>query len=56
MPLRNIALKQISITSEQGVTITDAEKISFDHVRIRNRIGERVRTLRVKSSTLDVKP
>ncbi len=56
MPLRRVTLKQVSITSEEGVTVTDAEDISFDHVRIRNRIGERVRTLRVKSSTLDVKP
>ncbi len=56
MPLRDITLNQVWITAEQGVTVVDAEDISFDDVRIQNRVGERLRTLRVKNSTLDVNP
>ena len=37
MPLRDVVLKNVSITSQKGVSITDAEDISFDRVRWKTR-------------------
>ncbi len=56
IPLRRVTLKHVLFASDRGVTVTDAENISFDHVRIQNRIGERVRALRVRTSALDLIP
>jgi len=54
MPLRDIALKNVSITSQQGVSVTDANHISFENVRVENTTGEVLKTLRVKNSKLDL--
>jgi polygalacturonase len=53
MPLRDITLKNVSITSQKGVSVTDAENISFENVRLEHKTGEPLRTLRVKDSKLD---
>ena len=37
MPLRDITLKNVSITSQQGVSVTDAENITFENVRVETR-------------------
>jgi polygalacturonase len=54
MPLRDITLKNISITSERGVSVTDAENILFENVHVENKSGDAVKTVRVKNSKLDL--
>jgi hypothetical protein len=54
MPLRDITLRNVSITSEKGVSVTDAQNISFENVRIEHTAGQALRTLRVKDSKLDL--
>jgi polygalacturonase len=54
MPLRNVTLKHVSITSEKGVSVTDAEHITFENVRVENRSGEPLKSLRVKNSNLGI--
>jgi polygalacturonase len=54
MPIRRIELRDVSITSEQGVSVMDAEGISFTNVRVENTTGDALKTLRVKSSKLDL--
>lgn len=54
MAIRGIALKNVTITSQQGVEVTDAENISFENVRVENKTGEPVKTLRVKNSNLEL--
>ena len=54
MPLRDITLKNVSITSQQGVSVTDAENISFEKVQVANQAGEPLKTFRVKNSKLDL--
>ena len=54
MPLRDITFKNVSITSQKGVSVIDAEGISFDNVRVQTATGEPVKTLRVKDSKLDL--
>ena len=54
MPLRDITLKNVAITSQKGVSVTDAENISFENVRVEHSTGESLRTLRVKNSKLDL--
>ena len=54
MPLRDITLNNVSITSQQGVSVTDAESISFENVRVENKTGEALKTFRVKNSKLDL--
>lgn len=56
MPLNNITLKNAEFTSQVGVSVTDAENISFDNVRVENKSGDPVRTFRVKNSKLDLRP
>jgi len=53
MPLRDITLKNVSITSQKGVSVTDAQNISFENVRVEHKTGEPLRTLRVRDSKLD---
>ena len=53
MPLRHITLKDVSISSQQGVSVTDAENITFENVHLEHQTGEPLRTLRVKNSKLD---
>jgi len=43
-----------AITSQQGVEVTDAENISFDNVRVENKTGDALKTVRVKNSKLDL--
>ncbi len=54
MPLRNISLKNVSMTSQQGVSVTDADNITFENVRVDNKTGEALRTLRVKNASLEL--
>ena len=54
MPLRDITLKDVSITSERGVSVTDAENISFENVHVENKTGDAVKAVRVKNSKLDL--
>jgi polygalacturonase len=54
MPLRDITLKNVSITSEKGVVVTDAQNLTFENVRVEHTIGEVLRTFRVKDSKLDL--
>ena len=54
MPLQDISLKNISMTSLQGVTVVDAEGIQFENVRVENKTGEALTTFRVKNSKLDL--
>jgi hypothetical protein len=54
MPLRNFTLKNVSITSQEGVLVTDANNISFENVRVENKTGKVLTTLRVKNSKLDL--
>lgn len=54
MAIHDISLKDISITSQYGVAVTDAEGITFDNVRVEPKTGDTVRTLRVKNSKLDL--
>lgn len=54
MPLRNITFTNVAITAQQGVFVTDAEGVTFDRVRVQNRTGEALNTLRVKDCKLDL--
>jgi polygalacturonase len=54
MPLQNITLKNVAMTSQLGVSVTDAEKITFANVRVENSTGEPLKTLRVKNSKLEI--
>jgi DNA sulfur modification protein DndE len=54
MPLRDITLKNVSITSRKGVSVTDAENISFENVQVESGSATAVKTLRVKHSRLDL--
>jgi len=54
MPIRNITLKNVSITSRGGVFLTDADGISFDGVRIENKTGPVLNQTRVKNSSLEL--
>jgi polygalacturonase len=54
MPLDNITLKNVSITSQLGVSVTDAQNIAFENVQVNNQTGEPLKTVRVKNSKLDL--
>ena len=54
MPLRDITLKNVSITSEQGASVSDAENITFENVRVENKTDESLKTFRVKNCKLDL--
>jgi polygalacturonase len=54
MPLDNITLTNVSITSQFGVSVTDAQNITFKNVQIENQSGPQLRTFRVKDSKLDL--
>jgi len=53
MPLRNIKLKNVSIASERGISVTDAENISFENVRVINKTGQLLKTTRISKCLLD---
>jgi polygalacturonase len=54
MPVRDIFLKDVSITSQQGVFVTDADGIHFENVRVENKSGAPLTQVRVKNSKLDL--
>lgn len=54
MAIRNIDLKNVSISANQGVFVTDAEGISFENVRVENKSGQPLTQVRVKNSKLDL--
>ncbi len=54
MPLHNISLKDVSMTSQQGVSVTDADGITFENVRVENKTGEALKSFRVKNSQLNL--
>ena len=54
MPIRDIFLNNVSITSQRGVSVTDAENISFANVRVECKSGAALNQLRVKNSALDL--
>ena len=54
MPLRNISLKNVSISSQLGVTVVDADGIQFKNVRVENKTGAALKTFRVNNSKLEL--
>ncbi len=54
MPVKNITLKNVDITAQEGVSVTDGEGISFDHVRVENKSGSPLTEVRVKDSRLEL--
>jgi DNA sulfur modification protein DndE len=56
MPLRDISLENVAITSRQGVFVTDAAGISFKDVKVQSQSGPAIKTYRVKASQLDLLP
>ncbi len=56
MPIRDIDFKNVSITSQGGISLTDAEGIHFDNVQIENKSGPALKQVRVKDSSLDLVP
>jgi polygalacturonase len=56
MPIRDIFLKNVSITSQKGVFVTDADGIHFENVRVENQSGARLSQVRVKNSSLELLP
>jgi polygalacturonase len=54
MPIRDIYLKDISITAQRGVFLTDANGIHFENVQIENKSGAALNQFRVKNSSLDI--
>jgi DNA sulfur modification protein DndE len=56
MPIRDIELKDISITAGGGVFLTDAEGIRFQNVRVENKTGPALTQVRVKNSSVDLAP
>jgi polygalacturonase len=56
MPIREIYLKNVSITAQKGVFLTDAEGIHFEHVKVDNKTGTPLKTVRVKNSSLELSP
>ncbi|HTR40239.1 MAG TPA: glycoside hydrolase family 28 protein [Pseudomonadales bacterium] len=56
MPIRDIDFKNVSISSQGGVSLTDAEGIHFDNVHIENKSGPALKQVRVKDSSLDLVP
>jgi hypothetical protein len=54
MPLQNITLDNILITSRRGVSVTDADGIRFNNVHVGNQTGPRLSEVRVTNSKLDL--
>jgi polygalacturonase len=53
MPIRDISLKNVFITSQQGVFVADADGVSFENVHVEYKVGEGLKTFRVTNSKLD---
>ena len=56
MPIRDIFLKNVSITAQAGAFLTDADGIHFENVHIDNQSGPKLTQVRVKNSSLDLAP
>ncbi len=54
MPIRDISLKDVSISSQQGVFVTDADGIHFENVQVENQSGSQINQVRVKNSSLEL--
>jgi polygalacturonase len=54
MALHNIFLKNVAITSQKGVFVTDADGIHFENVRVDHQSGTLLNQVRVKNSSLDL--
>lgn len=54
MPLHDITLDNVSITSRRGVSVTDADGIRFNNVRVDNQTEPRLSQTRVTNSKLDL--
>ena len=54
LPLRDVELKNVSIISQQGVFVTDADGIHFENVRVENKSGARLTQVHVKNSQVSV--
>ena len=54
MPIRDITLKNVSISANAGVFVTDADGIKFDNVRVACQTGPALTQLRVKNSSLEL--
>ena len=54
MLLRDITLENVSIMSQNGVSVTDTDKILFENVRVENQSGVPLKTFRVKDSKLEL--
>jgi polygalacturonase len=54
MAIRDIELRDVSITAQTGFFVTDAEGIHFQNVRVENKSGAALTQLRVKNSALDL--
>lgn len=54
LPLRDVELRNVSIISQQGVFVTDADGIHFENVRVENKSGARLTQVHVKNSQLSV--
>jgi polygalacturonase len=55
MPIRDIFLKNVSITSQKGVFVTDADGIHFENVQVANQSGPQLNQVRVKNSSLELR-
>jgi polygalacturonase len=56
MPLRNITLKDVSISSHRGVSVTDAENVTFENVHVASQTGETLKTVRAVNCQLPLRP
>ena len=54
MCIRDIKLNDVSITSQKGVFVTDADGIHFENVQVKNQTGAALTSVRVKNSKLDL--
>lgn len=54
MPIRDILLKNVSVTAKKGVFVTDADGIHFENVRVENSSGQKLNQIRVKNSLLEL--
>jgi polygalacturonase len=54
MPIRDIVFKNVSITSQKGVSVTDADGIQFENVQVDNQAGPQLNQVRVKNSSLEL--
>jgi len=53
MPIRDITLKNITITSQEGVFLTDAEGIRFENIDVSHQSGPLLNQVRVSHSQLE---